>query len=96
MKNKRLSLKLLSLILLVCYLVILPFPVATSAVDEKPDSYYTPLNGYFYQLDRKMTSSVDSFEAWIKLPVSSFGGTIFNEYKKKYVCKLLFFKHDLF
>ena len=85
MKNKRLSLKLLSLILLVCYLVILPLPVATSAVDEKPDSYYTPLNGYFYQLDRKMTNSVDSLEAWIKLPVSSFGGTIFNEYKKNYI-----------
>lgn len=90
MKKKFLSLKLLSLILLLCYFVILPSPLTAKSVDaeSKPSNYYTPLNGYFYQLDRKMTDSVDSLEAWVKLPVSSFGGTLFNEYRKNYVWEI--------
>lgn len=51
---------------------------------EKPETYYSPVNGYFYCLQDKMTDSVDSFEAWIKLPVLSGGGTIFTDYSSKF------------
>lgn len=41
-----------------------------------PETYYTTLNGYNYDLAANFNDSVDSFEAWVKLPVASIGGTI--------------------
>ena len=43
---------------------------------SKPANYYTTLNGYNYNLEANFDSSIDSFEAWVKLPVASIGGTI--------------------
>lgn len=74
--------KIYLLILLLCCSIVLPLHSSTSNVEaignmEKPESYYTPINGYFYQLEGYMPGSLDSFEAWVKMPVSSFGGKIF-------------------
>ena len=74
--------KIVLLILLLCCSIVLPLTSSVSnveAVEEsnKPESYYNTLSGYFYQLDKKLSNSLDSFEAWVKLPVSSFGGNIF-------------------
>ena len=81
--------RILSIILLVCCLVVLTLPIMASGQgaamqSERPNEFYTPINGYFYQLDKKMSDSVDSFEAWVRLPVASFGGPIFTDYKKRY------------
>ncbi len=86
MKKRIISL-CLSICLLVGCLAVLPFSnTFANAQDkeEKPSSYYTPVNGYFYQLQGKMSDSVDSFEAWIKLPVLSGGGTIFTDYSSNF------------
>ena len=84
--------RVLSLFLLLFYIVALALPTTASNNYEEPvaqaesipDSYYTPINGYFYQLDSMLTESVDSFEAWIKLPELSFGGPIFTTIDNSY------------
>lgn len=78
--------RILSLILLLCTVILLAVPVAASGLSAmqqstKPSTYYHPSNGYFYQLNRMVSDSVDSFEAWIKVPVGSFGGPIFANIK---------------
>ena len=77
--------RILSFALLLCSLIILVLP-ATAVVNqsERPNSFYTPINGYFYQLDTTIDESIDTFEAWVKLPESSFGGPIFTAMKKQY------------
>lgn len=81
--------RVLSLILLLFFVAATALPTTASNLyeaqaDVKPENYYTPINGYFYQLDEKMSDSVDSFEAWIKLPELSFGGPIFVSYRGEY------------
>lgn len=46
----------------------------------KPDVYYTIPNGYNYNIDTLLNASPDSFEAWVKLPVASIGGTIMGNF----------------
>lgn len=41
-----------------------------------PETYYTTLNGYNYQIDGNLKKVPDSIEAWVKLPVASIGGTV--------------------
>lgn len=77
--------RIISLALLLCSLINLVLPATASAeIEERPDSFYTPINGYFYQLDEMLVDSIDSFEAWVKLPVSSFGGPIFTSIGRQY------------
>ena len=77
--------RIISLALLLCTLINVIVPVtASTESEERPESFYTPINGYFYQLDETLYDSIDSFEAWVKLPVSSFGGPIFTAIKKAY------------
>lgn len=44
---------------------------------EKPEIYYTTVNGYFYYVGEHFDVSPDSFETWVRLPENSSGGTIF-------------------
>ena len=78
--------RILSFLLLLCCCVAFPLSatVSSAKIVQTNAPYYTPVNGYFYQIDQKLDESVDSFEAWVKLPVLSSGGKIFTEYKKKY------------
>jgi len=78
--------RFLTMMLALCCAIVLPMSVATSgaALIQTDASYYSPVNGYFYQLDQKLTDSVDTFEAWIKLPEYSGGGRIFTDLAKTY------------
>lgn len=81
--------RILSLVLLLCSIIVLALPITasddgTAQQSVKPGTYYTPINGYFYQLDEMLDVSIDSFEAWVKLPTASFGGPIFTTYRKDY------------
>ncbi len=49
---------------------------------DKPDVYYTIVNGYNYNVESLLDDSPDSFEAWIKLPVASIGGTIMGNFNE--------------
>lgn len=81
----------LSFSLLCGSLAILPPPQTAVAQTEpqaqvqaeRPESFYTPVNGYFYQLTDKISASPDSFEAWVKLPALSGGGDLFTDYSSR-------------
>ena len=78
--------RFVSFLLILCCCVAFPLSATVSSANivHTGASYYTPVNGYFYQLDQKIYESVDSFEAWVKLPILSSGGYIFTDFKSNY------------
>lgn len=54
--------------------------LTTTTVEE---FYYSPVNNYKYHLASAFDYSVDSFEAWIKLPTGSIGGVIMGNWTEK-------------
>lgn len=80
MKNK------LLLSVLVCTSLFAPYsdnkatPVIaeeSTQETEKPETYYSLANNYFYTMRNPDYISPDSIEAWVRLPIISSGGTIF-------------------
>ncbi len=49
---------------------------AVAATTATTPTVYKTSNGYLYNTDENLKISPDSFEAWIKLPETSIGGTI--------------------
>ena len=51
---------------------------ATEPVEQtvKPERYYSTANNYYYEIENTDLISPDSFEAWVKIPGGSTGGTI--------------------
>ena len=47
---------------------------------EEAKTTYSILNNYAYRLAEKFTRSPDTFEAWVKMPVGSLGGTLFSNF----------------
>lgn len=56
--------------------------VAATAATATPvtPTTYTTANGYVYNTEEQVNISPDTFEAWVKLPVTSLGGTIAGNY----------------
>ena len=73
--------KLLSIILSLSFMLVFPVSSRSQAAEgsvtvEKPETYYSTLNNYYYQTEAYVNGSPDSVEFWIKLPIASFGGTV--------------------
>lgn len=74
--------KFAGIVLTACMLalVVTGAPLETTTAggeQEQPQTIqYSSMNNYCYQLDEAFVDSPDSFEAWIKLPQGSIGGTI--------------------
>ena len=71
--------KIISFILLCCaFLYVLSFNnvLAINNEAKRPEEFYTPINGYFYQVELPLNASLDSVEAWVRLPHGSTGGCI--------------------
>lgn len=51
-------------------------PLYQAGVETASAATYTRASGYTYQIDEDLKGSPDSFEAWIKVPTNSTGGTI--------------------
>lgn len=80
--------KIFLIILAACSLTMtlcIASAASTTFVPKVDSEAYTTANGYKYTLDSLLSGSPDSFEAWIKLPSGSKGGTIMgNFYERGY------------
>ena len=54
---------------------------AVNLNDENQIVEYNSMNNYCYEIENPFVSSPDSFEAWIKLPYGSCGGTLMSNFR---------------
>jgi len=70
-------------VLMLCNIGVIDFSIQKKGVDaqgEQPQTYYTTMDHFKYQLTNKLTLSPDTMEAWLKMPQNSVGGTIMGNY----------------